>query len=483
MALSDLVFIFVFFPILFIIYYLSQNRFRKYELLLASLLFYVLLDPLRLWVVLSITLISYCDARLIAKERSKSEENDTKHERYAKVLLLLGVICNLLPLFYYRYLSFAISSIGSIFNIDNIWQKKDFGVPVGLSFITFSAISYIADVYNKKVNAERSICSLATYILMFPKLIMGPIERYDNISDCIDHPDLSAENASNGIKRFIIGFSKKIIIADNLAVIVDQAFSTTDYASAPTLFLWLGAICFSLQLFFDFSGYSDMAIGLASLFGFHFKENFDYPYISKSITEFWRRWHISLSSWFRDYVYIPLGGSRRSLIRNIINLLIVWALTGIWHGAGNKFIVWGFVYFVMLLVERYVIRIRDRRNKLFKAVWMIITLLVVNFNWVIFHADSLESGIQYCLNMMGRNGLNLTVNNTMIADLREYWFYIILALLFSTPVARIVFAKISKKDKHGITMVISTIGYLFVFAWGISFVLLGSHNPFLYQQF
>ena len=478
MSLSDLIFVFGFFPIFFAFYYLSQNKYRKYILLVGSIFFYYVSDPNRIWVIAAMTVLTYFIALLLC--RIKSKENSKWLE---KLIFWVGVLGNLIPLFYYRYLNFTLANVGALFHISDVWQKNDYGIPLGISFITFSAISYLADVYNERIKAEHDFISFASYIWMFPKIIMGPIERYDNIAKAFDNPDISIENTSYGIKRFIVGFCKKIIIADNLSIIVNHAFSQPDYAKASTPMLWLGSICFSLELFYDFAGYSDMAIGLASIFGFHFKENFDYPYISKSITEFWRRWHISLSTWFRDYVYIPLGGSRKSFARNVLNLLAVWILTGIWHGAGYKFVVWGLVYFVMLIIERYVIKLKSHNNVVLRYLWMVITLFVINFNWVIFHAEHLKNGIVYCLSMVGYYGFNNGICNQMLVDIREYWIYLLSAIVFATPIAPYIAKETSKIDRHGVLPVIEIAGYLFAFIWALSFVLLGAHNPFIYQQF
>lgn len=472
MTLSDLIFVFGFFPIYFAFYYLSQNKYRKYVLMVGSIFFYYVSDSQHMWVIALMTIFTYVIAKFI----------DSRPE-HKKVYMWLGVIGNLLPLFLYRYLDFSVASLFGLFQSENVWQMNIAGIPLGISFITFSVISYICDVYNDKIKAEKNFISVVAYIWMFPKIIMGPIERYSDIRTSFDNPELNITNALCGIKRFIVGFCKKIIIADNLAIIVKQIFTLDDPTIASTPMLWLGAVCFSLELFYDFAGYSDMAIGMASIFGFKFKENFDYPYISKSITEFWRRWHISLSSWFRDYVYIPLGGSRMSAVRNILNLFAVWLLTGIWHGVGYKFIFWGLVYFVMLLIERYVLKLKKQKNIAIKVIWTIITLLVINFNWVIFNAQSLKIGIKYCLSMVGYYGINNSISPNFIKDIREYGVYIVMAVVFSTPIVPFIQKKLSVRDKHGVISIIETLGYVIAFMWAVSFILLGAHSPFLYQKF
>lgn len=254
-------------------------------------------------------------------------------------------------------------------------------------------------------------------------------------------------------------------------------------AHASVAALWIGAAAYSLQLFFDFSGYSDMAIGLAQMLGFHLKENFKYPYCCKSVTDFWRRWHISLSEWFRDYVYIPLGGSRRSVCRNILNLLVVWVLTGIWHGTGLAFVAWGLVYFFMLVLERYVIK-PQRLGKPLAAVWRVVTLMVVNFNWVLFSHSSLRAGLRYCTRMVGVYGFTEWANMTDVRILREYGVYLLLGIVFSMPAAEAVRGKLGKTlPGQRVLKIVMPVAYLAVFLWGLSFVLLGFHNPFMYQQF
>ena len=473
MTLSTIIFVFGFLPVFLLIYYVSKDNLKKYILLAGSVFFYYATETFRIRYVILLCFFVYFLTWLMDKLFEKNK-------LLRKVLFICGIVGMICLLFYYRYLNFFFGLFGSIFGV-TLWQKQNEGVPLGLSFITFAIISYIVDCYSGKVKFQKNPFKLATYILMFPKVIMGPIERYSNLEANIEHPDVSMNNLGIGMSRFMIGFCKKVIIADNLAVLVNQIENGSDFSTVPVTLLWLGSIGFSLELFFDFSGYSDMAIGIAQMLGYHFKENFNYPYCAGSITDFWRRWHISLSYWFRDYVYIPLGGSRCSVYRNIINLFIVWLLTGLWHGASFAFILWGLIYFVFLLVERYIVKLKQRK-RFIKLTWRIVTLLVINFNWVIFNIPSWRVGINYCKAMLGLYNNSLT-SDVFVKDIQEYYIYLLLGLLFSTPVLSKLLDKIWVRDRFGITTIVYSIVILGIFAWALSFSMLGVHNPFIYQQF
>ena len=473
MTLSTVIFVFGFLPVFLLIYYVSKDNIKKYILLAASIYFYYATETFRIRYVILLCLFVYFITFLMDKFSEKKK-------RFRKALFICGIGGTVCLLFYYRYLNFFFGLFGTTFGV-TVWQKQTKGVPLGLSFITFAIISYIADCYGGKVKIQKNPFKLATYILMFPKVIMGPIERYTNLEANIEHPDVSMSNVGIGMSRFMIGFCKKMIIADNLAVLVNQIESGNDFSTVPITLLWLGSIGFSLELYFDFSGYSDMAIGIAQMLGYHYKENFNYPYSAGSVTDFWHRWHISLSSWFKDYVYIPMGGSRRSLFRNILNLFIVWLLTGLWHGASFAFILWGLVYFVFLLIERYIVRLKQR-NDVVKLIWRIVTLLVINFNWVIFNIPSWKSGINYCKAMLGWYNNPIT-SNVFVKDIREYYIYLLLGVLLSTPVFSRLAEKIRIRDKFGMTAIIYPLVLIGIFIWALSFSMLGVNNPFIYQQF
>lgn len=471
MALSSIFFIFGALPIFLIFYFSLKPKFRIYGILAFSIWFYYVNDPKQLKYMLAIILWNYVLSLIIA--------HGSPHFR--KTFLVLGIISNTGILFFYKYLSFTYDIVNRVWGL-NI-QAEVHDSMIGLSFFTFTLISYLVDVYQKKVSVPENPVKFADYILMFPKLLMGPIVRYEEIADALNAPKIKANDLGIGAKRFMAGFCKKMIIADNLALLVKQINSVGDFSHATVASLWIGSIAYSLQLFFDFSGYSDMAIGMGRMLGFRFKENFNFPYCCNSFTDFWRRWHISLSQWFRDYVYIPLGGSRRSLWRNILNLLIVWILTGIWHGAGYTFIVWGLVYFVMLVIERYMVR-PNQLNRIGKWIWRIVTLLIINFNWVLFSHAEIKEGIQYCLGMIGIYYKNAYFAPADSRSLREFGLYIVLGIIFSIPIEKMFVEKISKnRMASNATAIVLPIVYIAIWIWALSFSVLGFHNPFMYQKF
>lgn len=326
MVFSNAVFLFIFLPVVIAGYYILRGKARNYWLLLVSIFFYAWNKPSFTIILLGSIVLNYFGALLVEKAGQTGKK---------KLWLVLTVVCNLLILFYFKYFNFTIRTLKKIFDIHT--QFANVLLPIGISFFTFQGLSYVVDVYRGDVPAQKNVFKLGMYISMFPQLVAGPIVRYKDIATEIDNRKVTTEDFAYGIQRFILGLFKKIIIADNMAIIANAMFDCNHKLNSVSL-AWLGIIAYSLQIFFDFAGYSDMAIGLGRMFGFHFLENFNYPYISKSITEFWRRWHISLSSFFRDYVYIPLGGNRKHVY---LNVAIVFLLTGIWHGAAFTYIAWG----------------------------------------------------------------------------------------------------------------------------------------------
>lgn len=477
MVFSSIIFTFLFLPIVLGLYYAVRNdRWRNAVLLVASILFYAYGEPKFVLVMLLSILGNY----LFALGIDKSGPSGTR-----KGLLVLDVVMNLGIFFIFKYLNFAVEVLDLLPGVSI--PVPGIALPIGISFFTFQAMSYVFDVYRKDTAVQKSPFRLALYISFFPQLIAGPIVRYKQIAAQIEsHRTITLERFGYGCKRFMLGFSKKVILANNLSNIADQTFDFLDFAQQghSVLYYWLGAIAYSLQIFFDFSGYSDMAIGLGEMFGFDFEENFRYPYIAKSVTDFWRRWHISLSSWFRDYVYIPLGGSRVSVPRHIFNLFVVWLLTGIWHGADYQFIAWGLIYFVFLVLEKYLIR-PERRTRFVQVLWRIVTILLVVFNWVLFRSVGIGQGIDYCLAMLGRYpGPVDGIWKDVAWIVRDYWFYLAAGILFSTPVAVWVKKKCSRNSvlRKGMTVVVPA-GELVLFLWAVSFLVMGAHNPFIYFTF
>lgn len=389
MLFSSTTFVFIFLPIVAALYLLARRELRNYVLLLASLLFYAWGEPNYLAIMLLTILVNYGGALGISQCRRKGIRLG---------VLALTVLVDLGILFYFKYFNFVVENINAAFhaNIDLIKVV----MPIGISFYTFQALSYVVDVYRREVEAQRDVCKLALYIALFPQLIAGPIVKYHDVEDQIDNRQESFDKVAYGVKRFIIGLAKKMLIANTLGAVADKVFTQAADTVHP-LMAWVGAIAYSLQLFYDFSGYSDMAIGLGSIFGFKFLENFNYPYISKSITEFWRRWHISLSTWFKEYLYIPLGGNRCSKVRNYCNLFIVFLLTGFWHGAAWNFIFWGLWHGLFIILEKLTGWHKKEGGKWLSGVKHLYTILIFVIGWVMFRADTMGQAWAYLKNMFG----------------------------------------------------------------------------------
>ena len=405
-------------------------------------------------------LVTYIAGIVINKSKNK------------KIALFISILLLLSSLLFFKYYNFLIDNINSIFNINIV--KSKLSLPIGISFYTFQAISYLIDVYRNKTKVQNNIFYLALYISLFPQLIAGPIVRYETIENEIRERKHTLDNVVNGIKRFIIGLSKKVIIANNMALIVDTIF---DSGSIPgTFIIYIAAICYTLQIYYDFSGYSDMAIGLGKMFGFSFLENFNYPYIAKSITDFWRRWHISLSSWFRDYVYIPLGGSRVKTIKIIRNILIVWLLTGFWHGASWNFIIWGLYYGILLLIEKFVLK--NILEKIPNILKHLTTLFLVIIGWVIFRItdiNTLLETLKYMFIFRGENIQQFILNNSNLI----FNFYLIIpAIIFCIPFKKIKF----NKDKF-IPNLLINLFYIGLLLFNISILTSNTYNPFIYFRF
>lgn len=472
MVFSSLYFSFFFLPLVVLIYYLSKEKYRNYILLIASLYFYSYGEPSFVFVMIGSIALNYGIAFAISKSQEKS--------KISQILLMLDILINVGILFIFKYLDFAIGASNMFLRTE--LSAKNITLPIGISFFTFQAMSYVIDVYRGKVEIQKNPLYLALYISFFPQLIAGPIVRYSTIVDQITNRISTTDKFAEGVRRFFLGFGKKVILANNLSLIASEIFAM-DYTSTNPLLLWIGSISYSLQILYDFSGYSDMAIGLGKIFGFDFEENFNYPYISKSVTEFWRRWHMSLGQWFRDYVYIPLGGSRVSVPKHILNMFIVWILTGIWHGANYTFIAWGLGYFVILVIEKFIIKPEKRKNTLIRIIWQIITLLSVNFGWVLFNSSGIRAGIKYCLAMLGKYGIAYVIDERVVRYFREYGVFLILGILFATPIMRCIKDKIQESKVTNVVEIAAPILYGIMFLWAVSYIILGAHNPFIYFNF
>jgi len=475
MLFSSMEFLFLFFPITLGVCYLMPRGARNYWLLLASLFFYAWGEPRFVIIMIASIVLNYFAARGI--------ERNTAGTGARKALLIAGVAADLGLLFVFKYLNFAISTLHSIAPSTGAYIHQTYiALPIGISFFTFQMLSYIIDVY-RGVPAQRNIAYLGLYISFFPQLIAGPIVRYTTVMDEIMERRATREDFAQGALRFLRGLSKKMLLANVLAELVHYSFS----AAEPSVCLaWLGAIAYMLQIYFDFSGYSDMAIGMGRMFGFHFLENFDYPYISRSLSEFWRRWHISLGSWFRDYVYFPLGGSRvKTRGRIVFNLAVVWLLTGIWHGANWTFIVWGALHGVIIIIEKLTALPAQLEKSCSGRIFAhIFTLLAVSFGWVIFRADTLHDAWRIIAAMLGLRG-GAFADSAALFYLREYGVTLLAAAVCSTPVFRLLRARISVRGE-GAALAYDCASFgvqLVLLAVCVSFLVIGAYNPFIYFNF
>ena len=468
MVFSSLTFLFVFLPLVIIFYFIIKKRkYRNIVLLLFSLLFYAWGEPKNIFLMLITIFISYVFGLII-----------NHYENNKNIKTLFFIICLLLILsflIYFKYFNFILYNLSRIFRFN--YNIKNIIMPIGISFYTFQILSYIIDLFRGRIKVQKNIMNLALYVTLFPQLIAGPIVRYTTIEDELTNRNETLDGFVKGLKRFIIGLSKKVIIANNIAVISDFVFDLPSQNNYGMLIYWVGAIAYSLQIYYDFSGYSDMAIGLGEIFGFHFLENFDYPYISKSITEFWRRWHISLGTWFKDYIYIPLGGNRVKKTRCILNLLIVWGLTGIWHGASFNFILWGLYFGLILIVEKYLLK--NVLNKINRYLLWLYSSFIIVIGWVIFRADGLYNVVSYIKKMFSFRSMNimslLSVNNIFI-----YFIFFAIGLIFVFPIKNHF---LKKYENNIVYKILSDIFILLLLVLCIVFLISSKYNPFIYFRF
>ena len=479
MLFSSTIFLFLFLPIVSLVYFIAKDKYHNVILLAASLFFYAYGEPKFVFVLLTSIILNYLFALGIEKMSQRTT--------FRTMIFVIGIVTDVSILFVCKYLNFTIMIIDDLFG--DILKTLPITLPIGISFYTFQAISYLADVYRREVEAQKNPINLALYISFFPQLIAGPIVRYKTMAAALIKRQESFSEVTCGVRRFLVGLGKKVVLANNMSMIAEYAFGFTNYENLPVVTAWIGAVSFSLQIYYDFSGYSDMAIGLGKIFGFHFEENFHYPYVAKSITDFWRRWHISLSAWFRDYIYIPLGGSKVSAGRHIFNLFVVWCITGIWHGAAWNFLVWGLCYFVLLVIEKYLLHPEKITNRVLKALYRIGTLICVNFLWVFFNAkqeygmSALQRGAGYCMSMIGCNH-NPLFETKILFYLQEYGWFLAVALLASAPVLPNLRGLCSKNKAVGILWeVAACIGLVITFLFSVANLVIGSHNPFIYFNF
>ncbi len=436
-------------------------------LLIASLIFYAWGEPKYVLIMIASIIDNYALGLLVDKVRHR--------KALSRLVIALTAVLNLSVLFIFKYLMFTVDNINSIAGLN--LSVPNIALPIGISFFTFQAMSYVIDVYREKGEAQKNPLNVGLYISFFPQLIAGPIVRYETVAYQIKHRVETFDNFSTGVVRFIIGLAKKVLLANTMGVVADYSFDMPN-SELTVVMAWIGAIAYSLQIFFDFSGYSDMAIGLGKMFGFDFLENFDYPYISKSITEFWRRWHMSLGTWFRDYVYFPLGGSRvKSKVRLVFNLFVVWSLTGIWHGANWTFLCWGLMYFVLLVIEKLTGWEKKYPDKMI-VLRRIYTLFFVLMGWVLFRADSITEAWAYICTMFGNGTL---INDSTIYYAMNYFVYFLIAILVSTPIFKNFSLKI--KGTNPVAYVVSSVGLLALLVVSVSYIVKGAYNPFIYFNF
>lgn len=468
MVFSSIVFLYIFLPIMLLIYFVVPRKLKNAVMILASLVFFAWGEIRYIFIMLILAVMDF----FCGKGINKNEGNKPKQKLY----LFIDIGVNLLILFFFKYADFIIANINEILNTQI--PLLNIPLPIGVSFNTFQSLSYIIDVYRGTVKCEKSFYNYLTYTTLFPQIIAGPIVRYETVDEELETKKISMDNFSKGMRRFIIGLGKKVLIANNVGTLWN-IIEIGEYSEMSMLLSWTSIIAFALQIYFDFSGYSDMAIGLANIFGMDFDENFNYPYISKSITEFWRRWHITLGSWFRDYIYIPLGGNKKGFLKQIRNILIVWFLTGAWHGASWNFILWGLFFGVILILEKVILL------KLLKKLptWTnyVYTAFLVLISWVIFAFEDLGKVKDYLFTMFHLNKKNI-VNAEGLYYLKNYFIIIVIGLILSTPVISKLLKKLEKKQSNIRSILITGI-YIGILVLSTASLVSDSYNPFLYFRF
>lgn len=466
MVFSSLPFLFFFLPIFLIIYFIVPKRVKNIVLLIFSLVFYAWGEPIYIVLMIFSSVVDYTNGRLIEKYR------DDKFKK--RIFLIASILINLSLLGFFKYSNFLIDNLNTLLGLNMNLLKLS--LPIGISFYTFQTMSYSIDVYRGTVKVSHNFLDFMTYVCMFPQLIAGPIVRYEDVEKEIHVRTHSFDAFSNGMYRFIQGLFKKVLIANNIGMLFDTISVIGDKSM---LLCWLGAVAFALQIYFDFSGYSDMAIGMGRMMGFNYPDNFDHPYIATSITDFWRRWHMTLSSWFKDYLYIPLGGSRVSKILNIRNLFIVWILTGFWHGANWNFIIWGLYFGILLILEKFVLnKFLDRLPVYIKRGY---TLFFILISWVIFAFDDISFGLKYLGNMF--NFTNI-IDNNFIYYFKEYFIILLIGIIFSTPIYKKYVFIISKNKKLEVIGNVLSLGVMVIlFIITISSLVGDTYNPFMYFRF
>lgn len=468
MVFSSLGFLFFFFPLVFIVYFFINPKYANFWLLIASLVFYYVGDKKHIWLLIYIIAVAYGTGFAMQKFNRISVK---------RLLLCVSLFLMLGTMTYYKYWNFMTENINALFG--RTLETRKVMLPIGISFFIFQAISYVVDIYRGE-KALKNPIDMALYISFFPQLIAGPIIRFHDVSKYMapEYRIVNIENIENGIWRFCTGLTKKVLLANNIGGLANLVFGVSDISQCSVLYTWLGAIAYTLQIYYDFSGYSDMAIGLGKIWGFEFQENFNFPYIANSIKDFWRRWHISLSQFFRDYIYIPLGGNKCSTTRWIVNILIVWFLTGLWHGASWNYVLWGLAYGGLLIIERFIFKVKTNSKiiGIFKHLYTMVSVILL---WVVFRAENLLQAKSYIKNMFGIGAASF-IDHGFIFQFKNFSWLIIIAVIFCTPISLYIENKISKQCWF---QWLKTVLLICCVVISVSYIYMGSYNPFLYFMF
>lgn len=473
MVFSSLLFLFRFLPAVLLLYYIAPRKIRNLVLFLFSLLFYAWGEPKYVFLMLFSITMDFFMGQMVAKSKARN------NRKAAKRFLTISIVVNLSILAFFKYADFIIGTINNVAGLS--LPMLSIPLPIGISFFTFQTMSYVIDVYKGATKVQKNWVNYGTYVSMFPQLIAGPIVQYKTIAEQMEHRKENASDFAEGIHRFLLGMGKKVLLANTIGLLCD-AVMALEITQVPVLTAWLGAIAYTFQIYFDFSGYSDMAIGLGKMFGFHFLENFNYPYISRSITEFWRRWHISLSSWFKEYVYIPLGGNRRGVLLQARNILVVWMLTGIWHGASWNYVLWGVYYGILLMLEKFLLK--PVLKHLPGVLQNVYTMVLVIFGWVLFKCEDLSYCFSYLKAMVGGFHTGWIGRESMYL-LRNYGALLVILLFGCTMIPKKIGHRITGKfgETSWIGLVLRIVWYGGIFLISLAYLVDATYNPFLYFRF
>lgn len=473
MVFSSLLFLFRYLPLVLLLYFICPAKLKNALLFIVSLVFYAWGEPIYVVLMLFSTLVDYIHGLLVAKFKSEGRM------RAAKLTVISSAIINLSLLGFFKYAGFFVTNVNNLLGLS--LKVPNLSLPIGISFYTFQTMSYTIDVYRGDAVPQKNIIDFGAYVTLFPQLIAGPIVQYKTIAEQLNHRVHNFDNFAYGVRRFVIGLGKKVLLANSAGILWDHVFAS-DLSTLPTVSSWIGIIAYTFQIYFDFSGYSDMAIGLGKMLGFSFLENFNYPYMSFSITEFWRRWHISLGTWFRDYVYIPLGGNRKGVAKQIRNIAIVWLLTGFWHGASWNFVLWGAFFGVLLIIEKFVLMKFLQSHKLFGHFY---TLFAVVISWAIFAIEDLSKLKQFIGAMFGASGCFANPESVYLLT-SNLILFVILALAstsYPSKICKYFYNKFALRSNSKLAAVVENAFYCLIILISTAYLVDASYNPFLYFRF